>query len=159
MCPDLAIYWTLGNFSKPVATISLPKSHTFLGNFYKGAKIFNFSGEIILGNFFRHLATFYWSHWWDPTPSNDDDDDRFDDDFYRSLCQSQSAPNIAAIIWAQRARALTRCPGSNPLPIDGIFILNFFYTRGQSYKSSTSTNNDSRVALSSKLLIFTNLDM
>ena len=29
---------------------------------FKGVKIFNFSSEIILGNFSRHLATFYWSH-------------------------------------------------------------------------------------------------
>ena len=29
--PDLAIYWTLGNLSKPLATINLPKSPTFLG--------------------------------------------------------------------------------------------------------------------------------
>ena len=28
-----AIYWTYGNFSKPLATINLPKSPTFLGNF------------------------------------------------------------------------------------------------------------------------------
>ena len=34
--------WTLGNFSKPGATISLPKSITFLDNFCKGFKIFNF---------------------------------------------------------------------------------------------------------------------
>ena len=33
--PDLAIYWTLGNFLKPLATINLPKSPTFLGNFVK----------------------------------------------------------------------------------------------------------------------------
>ena len=32
-----------------VATISLPKSHTFLGNFCKGVKIFHFSSEIIFG--------------------------------------------------------------------------------------------------------------
>ena len=31
--PDLAIYWTLGNFLKPLATIILPKSPTFSGNF------------------------------------------------------------------------------------------------------------------------------
>ena len=62
--PDWAIYWTLGNFSKSVATINLT---TFLGNFCKGIKIFNFSGEIILGNFYRHLATFYWSHCWEET--------------------------------------------------------------------------------------------
>ena len=31
--PDWAIYWTLGHFSKPFATIYLPKSPTFLGYF------------------------------------------------------------------------------------------------------------------------------
>ena len=31
--PDWVIYWNLGNFSKPMATIKLPKSSTFLGNF------------------------------------------------------------------------------------------------------------------------------
>ena len=41
----------------------LPKSPTFLGNFCKGVKIFHFSSELILGNFYKHLATFYWSHW------------------------------------------------------------------------------------------------
>ena len=46
--PDWAIYWTLGNFSKPVATISLPKSHTFSGNFCKGAKIFIFWATLIV---------------------------------------------------------------------------------------------------------------
>ena len=48
---DWAIYCTLGNFSKPVATIILSKWPTFLGNFWKGVKIFHFSSEIILGNF------------------------------------------------------------------------------------------------------------
>ena len=38
-----------GNFSKPLATINLPKSATFLGNFCKGVQIFNFSSEIIFG--------------------------------------------------------------------------------------------------------------
>ena len=37
---DWAIYWTLGNFSKPLAAINLPKSPTFLGNFCKGVKFF-----------------------------------------------------------------------------------------------------------------------
>ena len=45
----LVIYWTLGNFSKPLATINLPKFPTFLGNFCKGVKILNFSSEIIFG--------------------------------------------------------------------------------------------------------------
>ena len=61
--PDWAIYWTLGNFSKPLATINLPKSLTFFGNFCKDVKILNFSNEIIFGQLFGHLATFYLSHW------------------------------------------------------------------------------------------------
>ena len=44
-----------GNFSMCVATISLPKSPTFLGNFCKGVKICNFSSEI---NFVQLLQTF-----------------------------------------------------------------------------------------------------
>ena len=51
-----------GNFSKPVATISLPKSPTFLGNFYNVSKSLIFIVKSFLGNFDRHLATFYWSH-------------------------------------------------------------------------------------------------
>ena len=47
--PELAIFCTLGNFLKPFATTNLPKSPTFLGNFSKGAKIINFSHEIIFG--------------------------------------------------------------------------------------------------------------
>ena len=63
MWPDWAIHWTLGNFLNPLATIILPKSFTFLCNFCIGIKIFIFSSEIILGNFYRHLAIFFWSHW------------------------------------------------------------------------------------------------
>ena len=51
VCPDWAIYCTLGNFSKPVATIILAKSPTFLGNFCKCVKIFHFSSEIICRQF------------------------------------------------------------------------------------------------------------
>ena len=55
MSPDSAIYFTLGNFLKPVATIILPKSPIFLGNFGEGGKIFHYSTEII------YWAAFYWS--------------------------------------------------------------------------------------------------
>ena len=48
-----------GHFLKPLATINLPKSPTFSGNFCKGVKIDHFSTEIIFrqllytfGNFF-----------------------------------------------------------------------------------------------------------
>ena len=47
--PDLAIYRTLGNFLKPLATIHLPKSPTVLGNFCEGVKIYRISSEIIFG--------------------------------------------------------------------------------------------------------------
>ena len=46
--PYWAIFWTLGNFSKPVGTISLPKSSTFFGIFVKVSK------SII----------FEWNHFW-----------------------------------------------------------------------------------------------
>ena len=68
--PDWVIYWTLGNFLKPLATTNLFKSLTFLGYYCKGVKIYHFFTEIILGNFYRHLAIFSghtvceMSGWW-----------------------------------------------------------------------------------------------
>ena len=47
--PDWAIYSTLDHFLKALATINLPKSLTFLGNFCEGVKIYHFSIEIIFG--------------------------------------------------------------------------------------------------------------
>ena len=44
--PDWAIYCTLGNFLKPVATIITQIAH-ILGNFGEGGVIFHFSAEII----------------------------------------------------------------------------------------------------------------
>ena len=38
--PDWAIYWTLGNFSQPLAAINLPKSPTFLGIFCQNLLFF-----------------------------------------------------------------------------------------------------------------------
>ena len=38
---------TLGNFYKPLATIILPKSATFLANFCKGVKIYHFWATFI----------------------------------------------------------------------------------------------------------------
>ena len=58
MSPVWAINCTLGNFSKPVATIILPKSPTFLGNFCKDVKIFHVSTEIIFGQLFIDI----WRH-------------------------------------------------------------------------------------------------
>ena len=62
--PDWGIYWTLGNFLKPLLTINLPKSATFLGNFVKVSKSLFFLVKSFIGNFYRHLAAFYWSHCW-----------------------------------------------------------------------------------------------
>ena len=47
--PDWSIYCTLGNFSKPLATIILPKSPTFFVHFYN---------EIIFGQLLK------WNHFW-----------------------------------------------------------------------------------------------
>ena len=52
MWKDWAIYWTLGNFLKPLAATNLSKSATFLNNFCKGFKIYHFSSEIIFGQLF-----------------------------------------------------------------------------------------------------------
>ena len=56
--PDWTIYWTLGNFSKPLATINLPKSLTFLGNFCKRVKIYHFTSEIIFGQLLKTFGNF-----------------------------------------------------------------------------------------------------
>ena len=62
MWPDWGINCNLGKFSKPVTIIILPKLPTLLGNFCIGVKIFHFQVKSFLGNFYRHLANFYWSH-------------------------------------------------------------------------------------------------
>ena len=61
--PDWAICCTLGNFFKPLATINLLKSLTFLGNFCKGIKIYHLSSEIIFGQLLQTFGIFIWSHW------------------------------------------------------------------------------------------------
>ena len=48
----------LGNFSKPVATTSLPKSPTFLGTFCKGVTIYHFLVKSFIDNFYKYLAIF-----------------------------------------------------------------------------------------------------
>ena len=85
VCPDWTIYWILGKFSKPLATINLPKSPTFLGNFCKGVKIYHFwatfidiwwfysghtgrDSDTICTNTFSHKKQLYplkpfWRHW------------------------------------------------------------------------------------------------
>ena len=62
MWPDWAIYWTLGSFLKPLATINLPKSLTLLGNFFIGVKSYRFSSEIIFGQLLETFGDFFWSH-------------------------------------------------------------------------------------------------
>ena len=57
--PDWAIYLNLGMFSKPLATINLSKSRSFLGNFCKGVKIINFTSETIFGQLLKTFGNFY----------------------------------------------------------------------------------------------------
>ena len=54
--PDWAIFSTLGNFFKPLATINFSQSSPVLVNFCKGVKIMHFLVKPFLGNFYRHLA-------------------------------------------------------------------------------------------------------
>ena len=58
--PDWTIYCTLGNLSKPVTPIILPKLPRFFGIFVKLSKSVIFLVKSFLGNFYRHLVTFYW---------------------------------------------------------------------------------------------------
>ena len=58
--PDWAIFCPLGNYWKSVATIILSKLPTLPTN------SFIFLVKSFLGNFHRHLAIFYWSHWQHP---------------------------------------------------------------------------------------------
>ena len=48
-CDQIGRFFTLGNHSKLVATIILPKLPKLLDNFCKGVKIINFSSEMIFG--------------------------------------------------------------------------------------------------------------
>ena len=48
-----------GQLLKLFATMNLPKSPTFLGNFSKGAKIIDFSNEIIIGELLQTFGDFY----------------------------------------------------------------------------------------------------
>ena len=57
--PDFAIYWTLGNFLRPLATINLPKSPTFLRKFCEVVKINHFTGKIIIGQLSWTFGDFF----------------------------------------------------------------------------------------------------
>ena len=58
--PDLVIYYTLGNFSKPRSTIILP-TH-ILGNFCKSVKIFHFTKEILFGQLLLTFGQLFTGH-------------------------------------------------------------------------------------------------
>ena len=51
-----------GQLFKALATINLPQSPPFLGNFCKGVKIFNFYSETIFGQLLLTFGDFIWSH-------------------------------------------------------------------------------------------------
>ena len=56
-----------GQLLKHLATINLPKSLTFQGNFCKGVKSYHFSREIIFGHLLSIFGNFFWSHCSQPT--------------------------------------------------------------------------------------------
>ena len=55
---DLLDLLDFGPLFKPLATINLPKSLTFLGNFVKVSKSILFQVKSFLGNCYSHLAIF-----------------------------------------------------------------------------------------------------
>ena len=57
--PDWAIYWTLGNFLKRLATINLPKPPAFLGIFCKSVKIYLCSSVINFGQLLQTFGNFF----------------------------------------------------------------------------------------------------
>ena len=59
---DLLHFWQL---FKACGNSYFAKIANILGNYCKGV---HFSSGIILGNFYRNLATFYWSHCYIPMP-------------------------------------------------------------------------------------------
>ena len=61
--PDWAIYWTLDKFLKPWAAIKFPNLPHSWAIFVKVSKSIIFLVKSFLGNFYRHLAIFFWSHW------------------------------------------------------------------------------------------------
>ena len=104
--PDWAIFCTLGNFLKPLATINLPKSLTFLGNFYKVAKMYDFSCEIIFGQFLWTFGYFFSGHteiqstnfitiWWDLLRQKA----KQKATFFRRQCPSTTAAATTATIY------------------------------------------------------------
>ena len=62
-CDQIGRYIGLcGKYLKPLSTINLPKSSTFLGNFCKGVKIYHFSSEIIFAGTFIDIWQFFSGH-------------------------------------------------------------------------------------------------
>ena len=57
--PDWAIYWTLGNFLKHLATVNLPKFPTLLSISCKGVKIHHFSSVINFGQLLQTFGDFF----------------------------------------------------------------------------------------------------
>ena len=48
-----------GQILKPLSTINLPKSPTFLGTVCEGVKIYHFSNEIIFGQLLKTFGDFF----------------------------------------------------------------------------------------------------
>ena len=62
--PDWAIFCTLGNFLSLWQQLIVPNCPCYLAICVKVSKSFIFLVKSFYDNFYRHLATFYWSHWW-----------------------------------------------------------------------------------------------
>ena len=129
--PDWEIYWTLGNFSKPLETINLPKSPTFLGNF-----CLSFLGNFLLTFGDSYLVTLF--------------------TFARQLhnnnsccCRGRGRDRRSGGV-SQNHFAGTEEDGGDRFELDPVSPLNagvFTGTCGQSYKGSTIVNYSSIVII------------
>ena len=60
----IGLWTTVQSLWQQLTCPNLPHSCAI---FVKVSKSLNFQVKSFLGNFYRHLATFYWSHWYGPT--------------------------------------------------------------------------------------------
>ena len=61
-CDQIGQFIELFAFLKPLVTINLPKSRTFLGNLFKHVKIYHFSSEINFWATFIDIWRFFSGH-------------------------------------------------------------------------------------------------
>ena len=68
-CDQIGRFIALWVLFKACGNNYLAQITHILGNFWKGVTFFKFLEKSFLGNFYRHLATFFWSRWLGDLPT------------------------------------------------------------------------------------------